>query len=391
MPRGYKGKWLEVDLTSGTAEVKDLDMAFAERFLGGRGFGAKILYDRLKPKTNPFSPENILVFATGPLTGTGFVNPGRYCVSTKSPLTGAILDTHSGGSWGPFLKMAGFDYIVITGKAKKATYLWVHDGECEFKDATHIWGKMDVFEAEDAIIDETDKKAKVAQCGPAGERMALLGAIMNDKYRAAGRGGAGAVMGSKNLKAVAVFGKEKAELFDPKAFKKAAKEVYDVMHKAGIPKKGGGLNTYGTAVLVNVINKHGILPTRNWQTGVFETAEKISGETMKETRLVKTTACLGCSTACGRWTRIETGPYKGTKGEGPEYETIWAFGADCGVDDLDAVASANWLCNRYGLDTISTGSTVAFAMECYEKGLITKKETGGIDLSSATRRRSSKL
>ena len=380
MPRGYMGKWLEVDLTRKTAEVKDLDMAFAKKFLGGRGFGVKILYDRLKPKTNPLSPANILIFATGPLTGTAFPSSGRYVVCTKSPLTGTVLDTHSGGSWGPFLKMAGFDYIVITGKADVPTYLWVHDGKCEFKDATHIWGKMDVFQAEDTIKNETDKGAKVAQCGPAGERLALLACVMNDYYRAAGRGGAGAVMGSKNLKAIAVFGKEKVPLHDPDGFRTAAKEINGVMQKADIPKRGGGLNTYGTAVLVNIINEHGIFPTRNWQTGVFKTAEKISGETMAETILIKPVACWGCPISCGRWTEIKSGPYKGVKGEGPEYETVWSLGATCGIDDLDAVASAHWLCNKYGLDAISAGSTIAFAMECYERGLITKEDTGGIDL-----------
>ena len=381
MTSGYMGKWLEVDLTSGTSEIKDLDMDLMKKFLGGRGLGVKILFDRLKPKMDPLSEENLLIFATGPLTGGKCrLSPGRHVVCTKSPLTGTVLDTHSGGAWGPFLKKAGFDYIVISGKAKKPTYLWVHDGECEFKDASKIWGKMDVFEAEDAIKKETNKNAKVAQCGPAGERKALIAAIMNDKYRAAGRGGAGAVMGSKNLKAIAVFGDAKVEYSDPKGFDAANNEVYDVMQGADIPKVGGGLNTYGTAVLVNVINDHGILPTRNFQTGVFEGAKKISGETLAETRLERATACWGCPIACGRWSRIESGPQKGTQGEGPEYETLWSLGATCGVDNLDMVSTANWFCNRYGLDTISAGSTVAFAMECYEKDLISKEDTGGIDL-----------
>ncbi len=371
---------MDIDLTTEKAEVKDLDMDLARRFLGGRGFGVKILYDRLRPKTNPLSPENILVFATGPLTGTSAVCPGRYSVSTKSPQTGTVLDTHSGGTWGPLLKMAGFDYVVVTGRAKRATYLWIHDGKCEFSDATHVWGGVDVFEADDTIRKETNEKASVAQCGPAGERLSLLACVMNDKYRAAGRGGVGAVMGSKNLKALAVWGKREIPLHDPKGFKQAAKEAFDVMQKADIPKVGGSLNTYGTAVLVNVINENGIFPTRNFQTGVFPTADRISGETMRKERLVRSTACWGCTVGCGRWTRIETGPYKGIQGEGPEYESLWALGADCGVDDLDAVEAANWLCNKYGLDTISAGATVAFAMECYERGFLTKKDTGGVDL-----------
>ncbi|UCD73345.1 MAG: aldehyde ferredoxin oxidoreductase family protein, partial [Candidatus Bathyarchaeota archaeon] len=381
MASGYIGKWLEVDLNSETAAPRDLDMNLAKMFLGGRGFGTKILYDKLKPKIDPLSVDNILIFATGPLTGGScLLSPGRHVVCTKSPLTGTILDTHSGGHWGPFLKKAGFDYIQITGKAKKTTYLWVHDGNCEFKDASGIWGKMDVFDAEDVIKKETDKGAKVAQCGPPGERKALLAAVMNDKYRAAGRGGAGAVMGSKNLKAIAVFGDGEVMYSDSDGFKAANKEVYDVMQESDIPKVGGSLNTYGTAVLVNVINEHGILPTRNFQTGVFEGANKISGETLAETRLERRTACWGCPIVCGRWSRIESGPQKGTEGEGPEYETLWSLGATCGVDDLDMVSTANWLCNKYGLDTISAGGTVAFAMECYERKLISKEDTGGIDL-----------
>ncbi len=381
MPSGYMGKWLEVDLTGKTAEARDLDLAFAKKFLGGRGFGVKILYDRLQPKINPLTPANVLLFATGPLTGGRcLLSPGRYVVCTKSPLTGTILDANSGGGWGPFLKKAGFDYIVITGKAKNPTYLWVHEGGCEFKDASHIWGNMDVFEAEDTIKKETNEKARIAQCGPPGERLALLACVMNDYYRTAGRGGAGAVMGSKNLKAVAVFGDAEVSYSDPKEFRAANKEAYEVMQKSDTTKKGGGLNTYGTAVLVNVINDNGIFPTKNWQTGVFEGAKKISGETIAETRLKKVTACWQCPIACGRWTRIERGPYKGIEGEGPEYETIWSLGATVGVDDLDMITTAHWLCNKYGLDGISTGSTVAFAMECYERGLILKEDTGGIDL-----------
>jgi aldehyde:ferredoxin oxidoreductase len=381
MASGYMGKWLNIDLTRKKVKINDLDMAFAKRFLGGRGFGVKILYDMLEANTNPLTPANILVFATGPLTGGRcLTSPGRYVVCTKSPLTGTVLDANSGGGWGPYLKKAGFDYILITGKAEAPTYLWVHDGECEFKDASHIWGEMAVYEAEDAIKKETDEKARVAQCGPAGERLALLACVMNDYYRAAGRGGAGAVMGSKNLKAIAVFGDAEVPYSDSKGFREANKEVYDMMQESDLTKKGGGLNTYGTASLVNVINSHGMLPTRNWQTGVFENAEKISGETLAETRLKRATACLGCPIACGRLTWIEKGPYKGKEGEGPEYETLWSFGATCGVDDLDMIATANWLANRYGLDTISAGSTVAFAMECYERGLISKEDTGGIDL-----------
>jgi len=380
MPRGFMGKWLEVDLTKETAEVKDTDLDLGRRFLGGRGLGVKILYDRLRPKTNPLSPANIIIFATGPLTGTRTVCSGRYSISTKSPLTGTVLDSNSGGKWGPYLKMAGFDYVVVTGRARRATYLWIHDGKCEFRDATGIWG-LDVFECDEAIRAETDDDASVAQCGPAGERLALLAAVMNDKYRAAGRGGAGAVMGSKNLKAIAVHGEMEVPVYDHEALEATFKEVYNVMQQADIPKAGGSLNTYGTAVLINVINEHGILPTRNYQTGVFQTAEKISGEALKERRLIRSTACWGCQIGCGRWTKIESGPFKGIEGEGPEYESLWSLGADCGVDDLDAVLAANWLCNKYGVDTIGTGATVAFAMECFERGLITPEETGGLELS----------
>ncbi|NIQ06296.1 MAG: aldehyde ferredoxin oxidoreductase, partial [Candidatus Korarchaeota archaeon] len=326
-------------------------------------------------RVNPLSPKNIMVFATGPLTGIrGAPCPGRYAVISKSPKTGAITDSQSGGEWGPYLKFAGFDYIVVRGKSPDPVYLWVHDGEVAIKDADDYWGD-DAYGVTDAIKNDTHEEAKILCIGPPGEKESFLSAIMNDKYRAAGRSGLAAVMGSKNLKAIAVHGKRKVPVEDKAGMNKAKKEGIQALQDSDVTKPEGGLNTYGTAVLVNVINENGVFPTRNFQTGVFEDVDNISGETMagegpeEFAILEKRTGCWGCQIQCARYTKIKSGPYKGKEGEGPEYETLWSLGADTGVGDLNAVAAANWLCNKYGLDTISTGSTIAFAMEANERGL----------------------
>jgi aldehyde:ferredoxin oxidoreductase len=357
---GWAGKILEVDLSNEKISESKLDEKLARDFIGGRGLGARILYNRVGPDIKPLDPENLLIFATGPLTGTLAPTSGRHCIVTKSPLTGTILGASSGGFWGAELKFAGYDAIIVSGQAKKPIYLLVNDDKAELKGANALWGKG-THATTDAICKEVgDDKAKVACIGQAGEKLVRIAAIINDKYRAAGRGGVGAVMGSKRLKAVAVRGKGRPKIANEADFNVHVRECQKLIKEN--PVTGTGLPAYGTAVLVNIINEHGIYPTRNFQTGVFPTADKTSGETIAETILVRNKACFGCPIACSRITRVEGGVH-----EGPEYETIWAFGAQCGVDDLESIAKANLLCNDLGLDTISMGNTIGCAMELSER------------------------
>lgn len=373
---GWTGNILRVDLTSGGIKKERLDSKLAERFIGARGLASKILADEVPATVDPLSPENKLIFATGPLTGTAAISGGRYNVVTKSPLTGTIAASNSGGYFPGEMKYAGYDLFIFEGKAAKPVYLWVHDGQAELRDASAVWGK-NTAETEDILKAETDSEAKVACIGPAGEKGVLFACVVNDKNRAAGRSGVGAVMGAKNLKAVVVRGTGAVHVADPKGFREAVMAAREKIKSS--PVTSGGLPTYGTAVLVNVINGHGIFPTNNFQTGVFAGAEKISGETLADTYLVRKKACLACPIACGRATEVKSGAYKG-HGEGPEYEAIWAMGSDCGVDDLAAITRANFYANELGFDPISFGSTLACAMELYEKGYLPKNDTD-LDLS----------
>ena len=379
MPRGYAGRLLRVDLTSGKWKAEELPEGMMRDFVGGNGFAAYIMFNELKPGVDPLGPDNILMFMTGPLTGTPFPSSGRYAAYAKSPLTTAVWgEAHSGGYWGPELKYAGFDGIVITGRAEKPVYLWIHDGEVEIRDASHIWG-LDVFETETVIKQELgDDRVKVACIGPAGEKLVRLACIMNDLYRAAGRCGLGAVMGSKKLKAIAVRGSMDIEVERPDEFMEVVKELLAKMKEN--PVTGQALPTYGTDVLTNIINTAGGLPTFNFQQGWHPDAWLNSGEHMRDTILVKNRGCRFCWIRCARFCAVTTGPYAGVVGEGPEYETVWAFGSQCGVFRLDAIHAANTLCNRYGLDTISTGNIIGWAMELYERGILTKEDTDGLDL-----------
>jgi len=369
---GLMGKILRANLSNGDIREETITEDIARAYIGGRGLASKILYDEVDPKTDALSPKNKLIFAVGPLTGTSAPASSRYEVVTKSPLTGTITGANGGGFFGAELKKTGFDAIVIEGKADKPVYLWVNDGKAEIKDAGGLWGK-NTHETTDMIVKELgDEKVRVACIGPAGENLVKFACVISDKHRAPGRGGVGTVMGSKNLKAIAVRGTKKIEIAKPEAFEKVVKDCINKLKES--PTTGQGLPTYGTAVLVNIINQSGIFPTRNFQTGVFEGAEKISGETMKDTILVKNKACHGCPIACGRVTEVK-GKYAG-KGEGPEYETIWAFGAQCGVDNLEAIAKANYLCNELGIDTITMGNTIGCAMELSEKGYLPEEDVG---------------
>ncbi len=372
-----KANLLRVNLSTEKIGRETIDAKTTKEYVGGRGLGVRILYDELKPKTDPLGPKNILIFMTGPATGTAFPASGRFHVISKSPLTGGIGDSDCGGDWGPELRFAGFDGIIFEGKAERPVYLWVRDGKAELRDAEKYWGNG-VWDTEDGIRDELkEPKAKIASIGPAGENLVLCAAIMNDKHRAAGRTAAGAVMGSKNLKAVAARGTGKPPVADPAGLREAVKKATKKLKENAVT--GKALPTYGTSVLINIINEAGALPTRNFQTGVFPMAKEISGETIKEKILIKNKPCWGCPIACGRVSRVITPPYQ-VEGEGPEYETDWAMGAQCGIDDLNAITKAHNICDEMGMDPISFGNTVGCAMELYEKGKIPKEKLNGLEL-----------
>ncbi len=370
---GWTGNLLRVNLTDKTIKKEALCPKDAELYLGARGLATKIIMDEVDPKVDPLSEENKLIFMTGPLTGTFASSGGRYEVVAKAPLTGTIGASNSGGHFGPELKYAGYDGIIFEGRAEKPLYLWIEDDKAELRDASHLWGK-NVFETTDMVLEETAEDARVACIGPGGEKKVLFAGVRNDKNRAAGRSGLGAVMGSKNLKAVAVKGSKSIKVADPEGFMEACTDARTKLKEH--PVTGGGLPTYGTQILINILNQSGALPTRNWRDGgIFEEAEGISGETLTEKYLVRNKGCFGCNIGCGRITRIPEGKFE-SFGEGPEYEAGWALGACCGVGDLEAVSKANFICNELGIDPITTGTTIACAMEMYEKGILTEEEVG---------------
>lgn len=369
---GWVGKILRVDLTLGKVNLEPLNEKLAQKFIGARGLGEKIFSDEVDPNVDPLSTDNKILFSAGPLTGTLATSAGRYNVVTKGPLTGTIAASNAGGYFGPELKYAGYDLIIIEGQATKPVYLWINDDKIEIRCAEHLWGKF-TDETTDTLLEETDPEAKVACIGPGGENMVLFAGVINDKHRAAGRTGVGAVMGSKNLKAVVVRGTGGVKVANKEAFREA---VLDARAKlAAHPVTSGGLPAYGTNVLVNVLNQAGSLPTCNFRTGYFENADKISGETMAATRYVRNKACTACTIACGQVSAVKTGPWA-VVGEGPEYEATWAYGSQCGVDDVDAIIKANNLCDQLGIDPITMGSTIACAMELFDEGIIDKEITG---------------
>ncbi|MHA1775673.1 MAG: aldehyde ferredoxin oxidoreductase [Promethearchaeia archaeon] len=391
MGNGLMGKVIRVNLSDRTATLMEIPLKTYQEYWGGAGLGTKILWDQVKKleaagvnlkEFDAFSPDNLLVIGTGPGTGiTGFPSPGRHHVMMlKSPLTGSIGSANSGGEFGALLKKAGIDMLVIEGKADGPVYLEALNGTVTIKDAGNLWGKT-VFETDEQLkkqYQDVGHKISVACIGPPGEKLAPIAGIMNDAHRAAGRTGVGAVMGSKKLKAIVTGGTLKVETADPEKFKELSKSTLAKMKEN--PVCGTGLPTYGTAVLVNVVNNIGSLPVNNWQFSYSEKAEQISGETLTEKYLRKRHPCWGCSIACGRATKVDEGPFKIAETEGPEYESIWAFGSSCGVYDMPAVIMANHYCDEYGIDTISAGSTVAAAMELAEKGYIPPSDYEGLDL-----------
>jgi len=370
---GINGKILRVNLSKEKTSVEFPDNIFYRRYLGGEGFVAYYLLRELEPGTDPLSPENKLIFAAGPVTGAPIPGSGRNSVGAKSPLTGGFGESEVGGHWGAELKHAGFDSIIIEGKANGPVYLWIHDGEAEIRDASHIWGK-DTGDAQRIIREElNDKLVRVALIGPGGERLVRYACIMVDLKDAAGRTGMGAVMGSKNLKAIAVRGHGKLEVSDRKS-------LTDLSRWLSRRLKGFWAHEYGTGAGMDAQVASGNLPIRNFRDGDFPNAIALSAETIRETIRIGMEGCYACPVRCKKIVKIDA-PFKvDPVYGGPEYETLAALGSNCGVDDLKMVCKANELCNRYSLDTISTGASIAFAMECYENGLLTPEDTDGLRL-----------
>ena len=373
MKNGYIGKIIRVNLKAGTIRTEPLNEASATMYVGARGLGTKYFCDECDPQCDPFGPGNNLILMTGPLTGTAAPSSGRYNAVAKSPLTGTIGAANSGGHFGPELKYAGYDGIIFEDISEKPVYLYINDDVIELRDASHLWGK-DVFETTEMLYEECGSNFRVATISAAGENGVLFAGIMNDKHRAAGRGGMGAVMGSKKLKAVVVKGTGSVFVARPDGFYKEAMAARDTLRAH--PVTGAGLSAYGTMILVNIVNGVGGLPVNNGSEGsLFPQADEISGESLTARHLIRNKGCFGCPIGCGRLTEIKAGAFK-SKGEGPEYEAGWSFGADCGVDDLGAVCNANFLCNQYAIDPITMGTTIACAMELYKIGAITEADVG---------------
>ncbi|HYR96574.1 MAG TPA: aldehyde ferredoxin oxidoreductase family protein [Candidatus Binatus sp.] len=363
---------LRVNLSTGSVRTEAVPADVVERYVGGRGVGTKLLLDHGDPTVDAYDPRNPLIFATGPVTGTFAPTGGRYMVVTKSPLTGAVACSNSGGYWGPALRYAGYDYLMIEGAAKEPVYLCVLDDRVEIRPAKHVWGKM-VAETEDIIRGETHPDAKIAGIGPAGEHRSRTACVMNDRGRAAGRSGVGGVMGAKNLKAIACWGTKGVRVADAAGFVPAARSAVKAVASSPV---ADGLTMLGTAGTVDYMNAVGMLPVRNFLAGTYPGAAKVNGIRVKEDFMTRNRGCHSCVINCGRVTKVTGhGSYDG-HGEGPEYETIFGLGTSCGLDDLAAIIKANYLCNEYGMDTIEAGCAVATAMELFERGYLPEKDVG---------------
>jgi aldehyde:ferredoxin oxidoreductase len=358
---GWAGNILEIDLTSKSVKTYPLDEKIARLFVGGRGLAARLLWDLVGPGVEPLSAENALIFTTGPLTATGYQTSNRFTVTTKSPLTGTILDANSGGYWGMQFKKTGYDALIVRGQSPSPVWIEISPAGVQIYDAADLWGLR--VRAVTEKLGQNNNRRNVLTIGPAGENLSRIAAIMNDGQRSAARGGVGAVMGSKNLKAIVVEGKNRPDIVDEERFKFLLYETRKLLRAS--PLTSQALPEFGTAVMMNIVNTVGALPTRNFTQSQFEGAEEISGEALTEKYLVKNDNCWACPIGCTRVTHTDK-----VEGEGPEFETTWAFGAACGNNDLAAIIEANALCNDLGFDTISAGSTIACAMELAEKGLI---------------------
>jgi aldehyde:ferredoxin oxidoreductase len=377
MSNAFVGQILRVNLTSGEISTENLNPQWARQTLGGAGLATRYLFELTSLGIDPLGAENVLIFMTGALTGTPSASASRYSVVAKSPQTNLWGQSNSGGFFGPALKWSGFDGVIFEGVSPDPVYLLILDGKAELRNATHLWG-MTVPECDDRLQAEIGRPVTVACIGPGGENLVRYAGIMNNKNRAAGRTGMGAVMGSKRLKAIACGGNRRIPLYDAAAFNRVTQRQREFMDESILKI---GFDTFGTNMIADMVNVRGGYPTHNWQFGTFEQIENVNGQAMTDQVLVEGVRCFACPVACGRGTEIRQGKWKGAHGEGPEYETADTLGAMCGVDDLNAITMANYLCNEYGLDTISTGASIAFAMECYQKGILNRDQTGGIALN----------
>jgi aldehyde:ferredoxin oxidoreductase len=377
MPNGYNGKILHVDLTKGDLTVEEPNEAFYRKYLGGSAMGMHYILREMPKGTDPLGPENVLTLMTGVTTGAAISGQSRINANAKSPISGGIGDSQGGGFFPAELKFAGFDGIVIKGKSPKPVYLAIIEGKAELRDAAHLMGKK-TGEVEDILHQEVDPKAEILQHGPAAEKGVLFSSLLSMSNRHNGRTGMGLVMASKNLKAVVARGRKKVSLADPKALAALNKTGPKILpDNPDMP----GLAAEGTATVVLFQNTIGSLPTRNYNEGQFEDCEDISGARMVETILKERDTCYACVVRCKRVVEVKEGAYRSEpRYGGPEYETIGTFGSYCGVKDLAAIARANQVCNEYGVDTIACGATIAFAMECFENGIIGKEQTGGLEL-----------
>lgn len=370
---GYMGEYARVDLTTKEVRVVPIDEKAIRPYVGCSGYAVKMLWDEMPARVDPLAPESIVIFATGPIAGTLCPSGGSYELCFKSPLTGAWCQSRSGGSFGPRMKYAGYDFLVVDGKSDTAVYLWVHDKVVEVREAGHLWGR-DVRYVNDRILAEIgDPDASVAVIGRAGENLVRFAAVLNDIGRAAGRGGGGAVLGSKNLKAVVVNGSRDIRVARPDEFAQAVCTAEENLKRYPFE----GVNQIGTPLLVGIQNAAGALPTKNFGLGQFDGAEAIGGEAVTDNYLLKRRACFGCAMGCGRHTTVDEGRWATPPGEGPEYETLAMLGSLSLNDNLPCIIHANHLCNELGLDTISTGSAISFAMECFERGLLSEADAGG--------------
>jgi aldehyde:ferredoxin oxidoreductase len=378
MANGYMGKILRVDLTARLVQTEPLHEEWARKYIGGTGLATRYLYEEIDSSTKPEDPQNPLIFMTGPLGATPSITSGRHQIVSLSPLTGIYGESDCGGSWGDQLKRAGFDGIIITGQSSSPVYVWIRDGQAEIRPADRFWG-MDTYDLDPPLLAETDRKATVASIGTAAETGSLIANVMHDGFhgRAAGRCGLGAVMAGKKLKAVVVRGSGSVPVADPEGLKALVKT-----HAPIVADRLKDMRKYGTARMVQASEQLGSMPLQNfkyahrWEEG----AAKLSGPAFAEKVIIKPYFCGGCVIGCGKTVQVREGPFKTAVGGGPEYETIDLLGANCLVDNLEAVCLANELCNRYGIDTIDTGNLVAFAMELFEVGLITSADTGGVPL-----------
>ena len=365
---GYTGKVLRVDLSHEVVRREPLNVELARKFLGGKGLFCKMLFDELKPRIDPLSPENMFIVATGPLTGT-LAPSNRAVVITKSPLTGTFLDSYFGGAFGQELKFAGYDGLIVDGKADELVYLWIDDDQVEFRSGKHLQG-METSRTNTRIKDELgDNRVKVGCVGPAGEKLTRFACIDFDVHRQAGRGGAGAVMGSKNLKAIAVRGTQSIEIADLAALKKTVRVTYRTL-------KDNPYTNLGTAGSVGWSNDQGFFPSRNFQDQTFREADKLGGESQRERLWIRRRACFACPIGCTHLSLLKKGSFSGTVVDAIEYENAGMLGGSCGISDPQAVAYSNYLCDEFGLDAISTGNVVGFVMECFEKKLLTERDVG---------------